>query len=375
VTTMNEDISFHHETSRKATEKATSAVVDEMPVSLGHDGDERIDNDNDIDNRDPDEHSRPTTAAPSNRRLTRRQLVQRKQEFLKQSTRESSNGSSRISATPTGLTKSTRLAMFLLVSVQLILGPSSSPVHAQTVGVDICACQPSTYEFVLNFGLTCEEKTVMGAGINASECRITTDRNLNVTDEVPISVSKVQVLELNQNLDIITTSQYNEEFADGDIFTYTSVIASNNITRPQDVPRALQMTITGRNAEEQDLVNFWIIIFDNSCGIYPVVLEGEQIGWTIFVSIGIAVSRWIAFNGRFVYSHLCLLLLEWIVVTARRSVPSGADADGGAGRVNFPLHPAFPSPECCAGVGAPGAGAVVFPHLRSHPPRRQQEEV
>jgi hypothetical protein len=293
VTTMNEDISFPHETSRKATEKATSAVVDEMPVSLGHDGDEslvvRIDNDNDIDNRDPDEHSRRTTVVPRSRRMTRRQLVQRKQEFLQERlTRESSNGG-RISATPTGLTKSTRLAAFLLVSVQLIMGPPS-PVHAQTVGVDICACQPSTYEFVLDFGLTCKEKTVAGAGINASECRITTDLNLNVTDQVPISVSKVQVLELNQNLDIITTSQYNEEFADGDIFTYTSVIASNNITRPQDVPRALQMTIYGRNAEEQDLVNFWIIIFDNSCGIYPVVLEGEQIGWTIFVRMGSLVS-------------------------------------------------------------------------------------
>jgi hypothetical protein len=305
VTTMIENIPPRHETSCEAKDMLTNAAGDEMPVSLGHVGDEslvvRIDSDDDSNYRAPDEDCRPTSsAAPRNRRMTRRQLVQRKQEFLKQWTREISNGSSRISATPTGLTKSTRLAMFLLVSVQLILGPAS-PVRAQTVGVDICACQPSTYEFVLDFGLTCEEKTVAGAGINASECRITTDRNLNVTDQVPISVSKVQVLELNQDLDIITTSQYDEEFADGDIFTYTSVIASNNITRPQDVPRALQMTITGRNAEEQDLVNFWIIIFDNSCGIYPVVLEGEQIGWTIFVRIGSAGSARISSHRTLTY--------------------------------------------------------------------------
>lgn len=236
--------------------------------------------------------------------MTRRQLVQRKQEFRTKSADAIGSGSNRVISNPTGLTKSTRLAMFLLVSVQLIMGPSSpsaklggggglggwGAVSAQTVGVDICACQPATYEFVLDFGLTCANKTVAGPGINASECRITTDRNLNVTDQVPVSVSKVQVLELNQDLDIITTSQYEEEFADGDKFTYTSVIASNNITRPQDVPRALQMTITGRNQEEQDLVNFWIIIFDNSCGIYPVVLEGEQIGWTIFVRRVCAVS-------------------------------------------------------------------------------------
>jgi hypothetical protein len=97
-------------------------------------------------------------------------------------------------------------------------------------------------------------------------------------------VGKIQVLELNQNLDIISETPYEGEYFDGDIFTYTSVIASDTITRPEDVPRALQMTITARNENEEDLVNFWIIIFDNSCGIYPVVLEGEQIGWTIFVS-------------------------------------------------------------------------------------------
>jgi hypothetical protein len=188
-------------------------------------------------------------------------------------------------------TKSTRLALFLLVCLQLL---SKTPdknsrwggfmmASAQTVGVDICACQPSTYEFLLDFGLTCDNKTVGGPGINASECRVTTDRNLNVTDLIPVTVSKIQVLELNQELDVIATTPYEGEFTDGDIITFTSVIATDNITNPDDVPRALQMTLEGRNSLEQDLVNYWIIIFDNSCGIYPVVLQGEQIGWTIFV--------------------------------------------------------------------------------------------
>jgi hypothetical protein len=140
-------------------------------------------------------------------------------------------------------------------------------------------------EFGLDFGLTCKEKKVEGPGINAKE--FVPDhhrpRPENVTDPVPLSVSKVQVLELNQALDIITIKQYDQAFASGDIFTYTSFIASKNITRPQDVPKALQMTITGQNQEQKDLVNFWIVIFDNSCGIYPVVLEGERIGGTIFV--------------------------------------------------------------------------------------------
>ena len=174
--------------------------------------------------------------------------------------------------------KSTLLFLGLLVFSCLIL-----PTSTQTVGVDICACQPSTYEFILNFNLTCDDKNVQGPGINASACTITTDRDLNVTNKVPVSVSKIQVLELNQNLDIISTTPYEGEYTNGDVFRYTSVIATDKITRPEDVPRALQMTLAGRNANEEDLVNFWIIIFDNSCGIYPVVLEGEQIGWTIFV--------------------------------------------------------------------------------------------
>jgi hypothetical protein len=169
--------------------------------------------------------------------------------------------------------------------VLLLLSSLFLPASSQTVGVDICACQPATYEFVLDFDLTCANDTILGPspGINVTACRVTTDRNLNVTDLKPVVVTEIKILELNQALDIIATTPYEGEYFDGDVFQYTSVIATENITRPEDVPRALQMTITGRNAIEQDLVNFWLIIFDNNCGIYPVVLDGENIGWTIFV--------------------------------------------------------------------------------------------
>jgi hypothetical protein len=58
----------------------------------------------------------------------------------------------------------------------------------------------------------------------------------------------------------------------------------DSIEDPNMIPKGLQITLAGRNAEEQDLVDFWLIIFDNECGVFPVVLEGQQIGWTIFVS-------------------------------------------------------------------------------------------
>jgi hypothetical protein len=225
---------------------------------------------------------------------TRRHLVLRKRERHREDQQsDRKNASGRGGGGTIVTSKSSRSVLFLLVWLQLL---SSSPgengrwggfmmASAQTVGVDICACQPSTYEFLLDFGLTCDNKTVDGPGINASECRVTTDRNLNVTDLVPITVSKIQVLELNQDLDVIATTPYEGEYTNGDIISFTSVIATDNITNADDVPRALQMTLEGRNSLEQDLVNYWIIIFDNSCGIYPVVLEGEQIGWTVFVRI------------------------------------------------------------------------------------------
>jgi hypothetical protein len=50
------------------------------------------------------------------------------------------------------------------------------------------------------------------------------------------------------------------------------------------IPRGFQLSLTGRNAIEQNIVNNWVVLYDNDCGIFPVVTEGMVAGWTVFVS-------------------------------------------------------------------------------------------
>jgi hypothetical protein len=156
----------------------------------------------------------------------------------------------------------------------------------QTIGVDICACQPATYEFRLDFGLSCANTTVQGHGITDKACVVNPDINQNVTNLVPAFVSTIQILELNQGLKVISQTPIQGPFVNGDTFRYTSIISSIGPNPdPSSIPKGLQITIAGRNAQEQELVNFWLIVFDNKCGVFPLLLKGEEIGWTIFVSI------------------------------------------------------------------------------------------
>lgn len=175
---------------------------------------------------------------------------------------------------------------WILLLVVLLLGSVLPTAHSQTVGTEICACQPATYEFTLDFDLTCDDTNVGGPGINASACVLNTDVELNVTNFRPNIVTTIQILELNQDFEVLAQTPLEGEFADGDTFRYTSIIAGQvGELDPADIPRGFQLSMAGRNSNEEDLVNFWLIIYDNNCGVFPVVLEGQQIGWTIFVSL------------------------------------------------------------------------------------------
>jgi hypothetical protein len=76
-------------------------------------------------------------------------------------------------------------------------------IRGQDIGVDICACQPSVYEITLGLGLVCEDTNVEGPGILDTVCfgwsRLPDTIN-NVTDFVPVTVSGIQVLELDEFL-------------------------------------------------------------------------------------------------------------------------------------------------------------------------------
>jgi hypothetical protein len=73
------------------------------------------------------------------------------------------------------------------------------------------------------------------------------------------------------------------------------------------IPRGFQLSITGRNALEETIVNNWVVLYDNNCGIFPVVTEGMIAGWTVFVSEN-AVSRLITplYHDRILILCVCV---------------------------------------------------------------------
>jgi hypothetical protein len=178
---------------------------------------------------------------------------------------------------------------FLIVEVLL------RPVSAQ-VGVELCACFPSVYTFVLEFDQLCEETSISGAGVDRTGCSVTpADESVEFTDEVPVAVSSIDVLELGLNLAVIATTQVIGTFRSGDSFAYSSVVSTpegiDMVTERGVFPGGLQLNINGRNALGEFITNVWVIVFNNECGIFPVISEGDQIGWTKFVSVAPFLMR------------------------------------------------------------------------------------
>jgi hypothetical protein len=105
-----------------------------------------------------------------------------------------------------------------------------------------------------------------------------------VTDFVPVLITNVQFLE--QNSEFVTLQQIpiNGDFRDGDIVTYTSVLAIQTEFTEATMPRAFQMILRGINAVDQPIQVTWVITYDNDCGIFPILFEGQQMGWSVFVS-------------------------------------------------------------------------------------------
>ena len=153
-------------------------------------------------------------------------------------------------------------------------------VRAQVVGIGgtLCACQPAVYEFTFNFDLTCEDGNVFGPGINETAC-LTEIRDVNGDvmddgDEKPVLVTNIQIFELDQNLQVAAQSVINGNFLDGSTFTYTSIISSETSQLDeQTLPRGFQVVSAGVNNVDQSLINTYAILYENDCGIFPILSE------------------------------------------------------------------------------------------------------
>jgi hypothetical protein len=170
-----------------------------------------------------------------------------------------------------------------LIIVVLIL--SSLKSNAQEIGTELCSCAPNTYNFTLDFSLFCPPVNItLGDAVQATSCLVSPFGNPEVEDLVPVEVQSIDILELGQDLRVLVQENIEGSFGDGDTFSYTSVASiPGNIVTSVEIPRALQLNIVGVNANDEPIINVYIITFTNNCGTYPVLQEGQSAGWTRFV--------------------------------------------------------------------------------------------
>jgi hypothetical protein len=163
-------------------------------------------------------------------------------------------------------------------------------VQAQ-IGVTVCACQPSVYVFELDFNATCDIGTIDSRpGIRGADCFA---RGIGLyaddtVDFVPVQVTSISIVETNREFQVLAQSPYSSFFSDGDKITYTSILGTPEGVASLDednLPAGMQVDIVGINQLEQPITNVWIILFDNVCGVFPVLEKGDKIGWTIINDI------------------------------------------------------------------------------------------
>jgi hypothetical protein len=182
---------------------------------------------------------------------------------------------------------------FLAAVLICSLLKSSSGQDDLEIGVDICYCAPNTYQFTLDFSLFCPPVNItLGDAVRATTCQVEPFDDSTITDLVPVAVQSIDILELDQSLQVIFQEEIEGNFGDGDTFEYTSVAAiPGQVVDAADLPRAIQINIIGVNQAEETIINVYIITFTNSCGSYPVLSEGQSAGWTVFVSLFVAISN------------------------------------------------------------------------------------
>ena len=163
-------------------------------------------------------------------------------------------------------------------------------VAAQDERTGFCSCSPSVWTFQLRFDLTCPGTIGTDTtGIEDLDCQIESVGEID--DLIPTTISRIQVLELDGSLAVLksVTQEAPQEgiFTDGYEFDYTSVAVDN--PNFDSLIGGVQMTLNGLNQFGNPVVNTWLILFDNSCNVYPLL--GEQIGWTEVVSSTLPQAR------------------------------------------------------------------------------------
>ncbi len=173
---------------------------------------------------------------------------------------------------------------FVALSLWAICDTLIVGVQAQSNGT--CVCQPGEIQFTLDFALGCENRTIMSGmpGIEEERCVVTESGGLTVFDGVPVSVSSVTVTEVDFNLNVLRMVNYTDAFLSGDTISYVGFsVSDTDAVANGTIPNGLQVAITGSNADNEVIINNFVILFTNNCTIYPVLDTDSNIGWVSLV--------------------------------------------------------------------------------------------
>ena len=189
-------------------------------------------------------------------------------------------------------------------------------VHAQ-IGSTICICSPSMYTMQLNFSSNCENSSLVGDGILTSDCAIDPFQNPNATviDEVPVTVSSIDILELDVDLVKISQSSRFGTFNNGDIIQFASVSSDPSALNETFYPKALQVSMIGINDVGETLFFAGLIIYSTECNQFPLIQEGSTIGWVTLVSRDNSTMQ--PANVYITFSFCIFLLLLFLILLGR----------------------------------------------------------
>jgi hypothetical protein len=138
------------------------------------------------------------------------------------------------------------------------------------------------FNFTFSYGSTCPGNVNLNDGIADSSCLVVAISETDPSDQVPVTIETITILELNMN-SVITKTTLQGPFEDGDTVEYASISSYRNLTETY-FPSGLQVISQGLNVAGDTVINTWAIKYTGNCDFEPVFEEDAQIGWIEIVS-------------------------------------------------------------------------------------------
>lgn len=153
-------------------------------------------------------------------------------------------------------------------------GPTPAPEPSEE-----CSCSPMEFTFRFDFDGDCPGNIEDDDAIERVACVIDNDFGDQVMDNTPTTVTKVTIEEVTASGGISKLELTNEEFANGDTFTYESTSAEGFQT-----PVSLQLVLEGVNQVNVGVFNVILFEYTNECGEAVEFDSDAAVGWLVVVS-------------------------------------------------------------------------------------------